>query len=223
MSLRPRYSLLTLLILTALVAGGLQYWRGPHWRTLSDPLTAADQALLAGPSYDNPNLQFLFHGEVRWKYRNTLSGSELLLIHGQPESDAPLFVDQEFMLSGIPGRGRGQIPQTLYCVRPASSSTPDGPYAHEKIRCWYSVPRHASPKRDTTDSEIDDVIMKPVEYTVMKPTVPHLYFVTEQKRVYQFHSFLWSLTVIPIPAAEIEDPELRALIEAELTNIPDPR
>ncbi len=30
MSLRPRYSLLTLLILTALVAGGVKLWHGPH-------------------------------------------------------------------------------------------------------------------------------------------------------------------------------------------------
>jgi hypothetical protein len=31
MRLRPRYSLLTLLILTALVAGGVKLWYGPHW------------------------------------------------------------------------------------------------------------------------------------------------------------------------------------------------
>ncbi len=30
MSLRPRYSLLTLLVLTALVAGGVKLWYGPH-------------------------------------------------------------------------------------------------------------------------------------------------------------------------------------------------
>jgi hypothetical protein len=30
MSLRPRYSLLTLLVLTALVAGAVKWWRGPH-------------------------------------------------------------------------------------------------------------------------------------------------------------------------------------------------
>jgi hypothetical protein len=30
LSLRPRYSLLTLLILTALVAGGVKLWYGPH-------------------------------------------------------------------------------------------------------------------------------------------------------------------------------------------------
>jgi hypothetical protein len=30
MSLRPRYSLLTLLVLTALVAGGMKWWYGPH-------------------------------------------------------------------------------------------------------------------------------------------------------------------------------------------------
>ena len=31
MSLRPRYSLLTLLVLMALAAGGIKLWRGPHW------------------------------------------------------------------------------------------------------------------------------------------------------------------------------------------------
>ncbi len=30
MKLRPRYSLLTLLLLTALVAGGVKLWHGPH-------------------------------------------------------------------------------------------------------------------------------------------------------------------------------------------------
>ena len=30
MNFRPRYSLLTLLILTAIVAGGVKLWRGPH-------------------------------------------------------------------------------------------------------------------------------------------------------------------------------------------------
>ena len=30
MSLRPRYSLLTLLLLTALIAGGVKLWYGPH-------------------------------------------------------------------------------------------------------------------------------------------------------------------------------------------------
>ncbi len=30
MSLRPRYSLLTLLVLTALVAGGVKLWYGPN-------------------------------------------------------------------------------------------------------------------------------------------------------------------------------------------------
>jgi hypothetical protein len=42
MSLRPRYSLLTLLILTALVAGGVKLWYGPH-RVVLDPASASDQ------------------------------------------------------------------------------------------------------------------------------------------------------------------------------------
>ena len=36
MSLRPRYSLLTLLLLMALIAGGVKLWRGPHRVVESD-------------------------------------------------------------------------------------------------------------------------------------------------------------------------------------------
>jgi hypothetical protein len=42
MSLRPRYSLLTLLVLTALLAGGVKLWRGPH-RVVLDPTSVADR------------------------------------------------------------------------------------------------------------------------------------------------------------------------------------
>jgi hypothetical protein len=47
MTLRPRYSLLTLLLLTAAVAGGMKYWRGPHWAELHDPPTAEEKAAFA--------------------------------------------------------------------------------------------------------------------------------------------------------------------------------
>lgn len=46
MRFRPRYSLLTLLLLTAAVAGGIKYWRGPHWAELPYPPTQAEQAVL---------------------------------------------------------------------------------------------------------------------------------------------------------------------------------
>ena len=47
MSLRPRYSLLTLFVLTALVAGGVKWWRGPHRVMMSNPPTAVERELLA--------------------------------------------------------------------------------------------------------------------------------------------------------------------------------
>ena len=46
MPLRPRYSLLTLLLLTAAVAGGIKFWRGPHWAELPYPPSQEEQAVL---------------------------------------------------------------------------------------------------------------------------------------------------------------------------------
>ncbi len=48
MSLRPRYSLLTLLVLTALspCAGGVKLWYGPHHVVLHDPPSVEEQEML---------------------------------------------------------------------------------------------------------------------------------------------------------------------------------
>src|SRR4051812_23116133 len=91
MSLRPRYSLLTLLVLTAFVAGGVKLWRGPHWRMLSEPLTASDRALLEmHPNF--PRFQGLFPAVTSCHYRNTFQGPELLVIRAEPTPAVPLFV-----------------------------------------------------------------------------------------------------------------------------------
>jgi hypothetical protein len=47
MNFRPRYSLLTLLLLTAIVAGGLKLWRGPHRVAIGETLNTHEQALVA--------------------------------------------------------------------------------------------------------------------------------------------------------------------------------
>ncbi len=46
MQFRPRYSLLTLLLLTAGIAVGIKLWRGPHLEILSDPPNAIEATYL---------------------------------------------------------------------------------------------------------------------------------------------------------------------------------
>jgi hypothetical protein len=43
MTLRPRYSLLTLLLLTTAIAVGVKLWRGPHRTLYQYPFTSAEQ------------------------------------------------------------------------------------------------------------------------------------------------------------------------------------
>lgn len=68
MSLRPRYSLLTLLLLTAAIAGGMKLWRGPHWGELTDPPSTDARLALQ----EHAQLANFIHGfgveEVRYQY-----------------------------------------------------------------------------------------------------------------------------------------------------------
>jgi hypothetical protein len=69
MKLKPRYSLLTLLIVTALVAGGLKLWRGPFHAVVSgDTRTAEERKMFTTfPNVFSPS-QFKLYGEFRYEY-----------------------------------------------------------------------------------------------------------------------------------------------------------
>ena len=69
MTLRPRYSLLTLLILTALVAGGVKLWRGPHWAVISgDTRTAEERKLLSKFPHGFKTSLYNPYGAFRYEY-----------------------------------------------------------------------------------------------------------------------------------------------------------
>jgi hypothetical protein len=52
MRFQPRYSLLMLMLLTAITAWGIKLWRGPHRCVAADPPTQVEEEFLA--SYTNP-------------------------------------------------------------------------------------------------------------------------------------------------------------------------
>ncbi len=76
MRFRPRYSLLTLLVLTALVAGGVKLWYGPHWQELNAPTVLQLQELIrVRLKYYSPRSKPAYS----YQYRNTWDGQEVVL------------------------------------------------------------------------------------------------------------------------------------------------
>ncbi len=70
MRLRPRYSLLTLLILTALVAGGVKLWRGPHRHVHRE--TLAD--------WPGDELEVQYDYVLNWKFNEQKQGVHLIRV-----------------------------------------------------------------------------------------------------------------------------------------------
>ena len=219
MSLRPRFSLLTLLFVTALVAGGVKLWHGPHWRTLSDPLTALDQSLIAEHASDS-HFQVLLTSEVKCKYLNTWSGPELLLIHGQPRADAPLLIGNAIWHEMDPGPDLGGFWYFERAIYPGTISEQAVPRPGESIRSWYAPPFLPSPsfRKPPPIQEPTRTVM----YTILPPHLPHCYFVSDRKHVYQSQAGSSYFLIAEIQVSEIPNPELRTLIEQELAMIPEP-
>jgi hypothetical protein len=89
MSLRPRYSLLTLLILTALVAGGVKLWYGSHRVVISKSPTATELDLHERIHHQN--------------IRKDIAGAYIYLVH---EHCYMLSEREQFIDSSVPGRAR---------------------------------------------------------------------------------------------------------------------
>ena len=76
MSLRPRYSLLTLLIFTALVAGGVKLWYGPHRVSIGEMPTVFEQAILEkgqALGFTTDEWQYEYDYIQSWQERQILS------------------------------------------------------------------------------------------------------------------------------------------------------
>ncbi len=210
MKFRPRYSLLTLLVLTALVAGGMKLWYGPHSFTFSGPASAQEQTLL-GVYAEHPLFQQEFSAETQGQYLNTFAGPELLRIQGRPGPHVRWLVD--LMVFG-PRHGRSRLyllPVPLADFRNASSA--------EMIHFWCSSPQTQLPATDPV-SLPEAVSSKPNSYAFAPLRIPRGYFVSDRKRVYLSKDII---LLSQIQVEQIDDPKLRVLIEQELAKIPDPQ
>jgi hypothetical protein len=122
MSLRPRYSLLTLLLLTALVAGGVKLWYGPH-----------HEVEFNGDGQDG------FHVEDRYTYTRDIRGNRILqgprvgrlyLVDGKEKQ--LWYTEVAYYRQGTILKCRYSC-QALYCEEVGIPPLPENPFAQSTL------------------------------------------------------------------------------------------
>ena len=209
MSLRPRYSLLTLLILTAIVAGGVKLWRGPHHVVMSDPPTSEEEALLSQldslyvMNRFRPNLVYAYEylNEVRRrKYlcvRGAFVGHRKILIEKWIGADAPSYslslnpIDEEAGKANSPTFNK-----------------------EEHLVCWLYNPNC----NDDLSSDVSMYRDLPLKLSDTHK-IP-CYFLSSHKKIYFFDKVVDAkIPLQPLDLNQIIDPEFRACVARELANV----
>jgi len=197
MSLRPRYSLLTLLVLTALVAGGVKLWYGPHRVVMSDPPTAEEWDLVAWPPRQGDWTRYAGeHVAYEYDYVNEWTERRYLFFKGYSLNKRPIPV------------GKFAKDEKTICLYPRNVlATPEELAIeaelakHEQVVCWLSTARNV----ETGWYEV--------------------FFLTSRKKIYYFNVAILDVSYIvlfPVELNDIDD-EFRQIVAAELAEIPDPQ
>jgi hypothetical protein len=202
MLLKPQYSLLTLLVLTALVAGGVKLWRGPHRVSFSDPPTPA-QELLLKPFRQAGYDVFLIQNELTFRYEveqlREWNGDRVLSIKFIPVQELSLAGGERISAIFEQINLKGKL-----LVTPALLRELDPEQKKELLTCA---------------SERVICLLHRGSYAWPNP----LYALTEQKNIYELVGvgvFL-ALAGKPETLDQVDDTNLRAKITTELANIPD--
>jgi hypothetical protein len=204
MSLRPRYSLLTLLVLTALVAGGVKLWYGPHRVVIKLPLSQADAEFLS---------QFVGHVEAE-------------------ESGRGGFLELESIRDGWESRVlsiKGVLPPNepplyLYTFTHADEQLNDG-----LVTTASSLDRAPGDSPEHINRRLHRIVATYFAGTELPPKTINiyaagrfntLYYVTETKTVYSGMRVNFDRTHFhPTDIKAIQDPYLRARIQEDLAKL----
>lgn len=208
MSLRPRYSLLTLLLLTAAVAVGIKLWRGPHRVVMSAPPTVSEQAILDRAYLTAVHAAYFKPEVYEYDFVRTWQGLDCATVKGRSGSASPVFViptgdTMRFLLSTT-GMVNGLTVQNL------AEST------QERLVCWIHSGQLLPPARTNPvlSSATGQIIMGK-HYT---------YYLSNQKRLYVDAPTTWhEFSIRLIQMTDVTDPILRARIAEELASTPGDR
>jgi hypothetical protein len=205
MNLRPRYSLLTLLVVTALVAGGVMYFLVPHRAMISDPPTADEQRHLDVNYFVRETPLMQHSAQLEYEYVYTRGGPRWLSLAGQITAECMIYAQK------VEKYQCGLLHESWSSKRLALD---EQQYDRERVVAWvmsdeYKPPEPPSPKLLLYSFSSNDL------YT----NRDGLYLLTDQQRIWIIEQFGLAKSVT---LSEIPDDHLRVRLAEELAKIPAP-
>ncbi len=199
MSLRPRYSLLTLLLITVVVAGGIKLWRGPH-RQILTMTNKEDRALLEKLGCLHPLIWDVRSQELEFSYENQGDGREYHTLIGKPQ-DAVCFMTTD-------NKNKPLLVYGDTAVNPFYQS--DADRLHSWI-CRLPSPEVVQHINKTFEGNVCGVS----SYAFAEATT--FYVITKRGRLYRTHGSLAEMMTKCelIEASAISDPLVHAWFDAE--------
>jgi hypothetical protein len=218
LSIRPRYSLLTLLLLTAAVGYGVKLWRGPHRLDLTAMAGFDPTRTPPPPEVQHWLEQMPIRPNIACSSSHTDYQLEYLNNGNQPQI--------------LSVRGRFHFPHYLtnvgeqLWIRPQTEADTEIPFKHsetfdEQIACFvFAKPAMSNAKQLSISGQVNFFLPGGKN----RPIEQELFFVLTDKRVYQLlHTKIRAREAKQVALAQIADPNIRARIAEELAKIPDPQ
>ena len=206
MRFRPRYSLLTLLVLTALVAGGVKLWRGPHHVVIHGPQSKEENLLLEHSLLDYLNTVYP-PVVYEYEYLNSWNDRDYLFVVGHTMGLEPIPVY----------RMRFSDKNRVYLIQASNLdllAAENDPRTNENIVCWMYNPNSKKPAAAKGQS--------PAIWR--NPAAHGCYFLTNRKKLYRgYDIYNFGVPLDRVELQEIADPEFRQCVAAELEKIPAAR
>lgn len=215
MSIRPRYSLLALMLLTAGVAVSVKLWRGPHRAQIHSPALGYESQLL-GSIEIFPVLRGLGDTWIEYDFVNTFEGRQFSTVFGELYKSDRYFLDPWEFKHNFHARTpefakrlaklKELYPDLGVLVQIGRDHNVYSVVSKEKVHYWVTMsqlgqaPLAGSPK-----------------------PLPECYLITD-RRVYEYlDSDGWVIAVRPIKSQDIPNLAIRLRVAEELNRSDQPR
>jgi hypothetical protein len=216
MRFRPRYSLLTLLIVTALVAAGVMYFRVPHRALVSNPPTAEERLHLEQNFIHRGVIDMYDDYELEYEYLNTWRGQRWLSLVSK--------LQQDYFVSDLAEDIAGK---PMYWLLPSLMQ----PRYRENVERNISLERVAvivmsgekepprSPDPVTVNTNGTTVQLPKFVFSTIGGPREGVYILTERQRIFEITKTYPFVVLEPLDLSKIADEHVRRRIEEELSKI----
>lgn len=216
---RPRYSLLSLLVVTALVAAGVMYFRVPHRALVSNPPTDEERWHLERSFVHRGFVDLEDKFKTEYEYFNTWRGQRWVSLVSKPRD--------EYFVTDTAGEINGKpayllLPQNQY-KRYYEQFSENGERTFQFERVVVVVmsgekepPR---PPEPVTNANGTTIQLPTFAFSTVGGACPGIYFVTESQRIFQITMSYPFLALERLELSQIPDEHVRRRVEEELSKI----